>query len=77
MGCYDSVNFMCLRCLDVTLEAQSRAGQCTLRDINSDDVPLEIAKDLDKQILRCRHCGSVFKIVLKPRITYELTLEKY
>lgn len=66
MGMFDTVVFTCPRC-DSVLEEQSKAGECVLSRHNNDQVPPEIAKDIEGTDVYCDEdgggCGSTFKIV--------------
>jgi hypothetical protein len=62
---YDSVWVDCPDCgAKNSIEFQSKADQCTCADYNKDDVPLEIAKDLNEDGIErtetCPNCHSKF-----------------
>jgi len=63
MGMYDTVIFTCPKCGE-TLTDQSKAGQCLLREFPCDDVPTEIAVDLNGEEIWCQNqeCKASFKI---------------
>ncbi len=63
MGMFDSVLFACPKpeC-DERIEAQSKAGECELRNYSPGEVPMVIAGDLHGEIWHCK-CGTVVKIV--------------
>lgn len=61
MGCYDTVRFRCLRCNQRFTE-QTKAGNCTLTDFDSQDVPLAIAASLVGESVFCPHCSAEFKM---------------
>ncbi len=76
MGCYDSVFFKCPKCGD-RLEAQSKASDCRLRDIDCDKVPIEIADDLNGEPIYCEPCGMRYvmaKLDLPPPKTVHMAL---
>ena len=56
MGMFDSVIIPCAVC-GAPLEFQSKAGDCSLRSFTLDNVPSEIAADLNGQWERCK-CGA-------------------
>lgn len=62
MGMFDTVVFTCPRC-DAQLEAQSKAGKCSLRTINSYEVPIAIAGDLKGESVWCEECQRSWTIV--------------
>lgn len=62
MGMYDSVIFPCPHC-DGEVEAQSKAGECSLRRIEHWKVPKLIAEDIVGQEVRCLDgCKKDFQI---------------
>lgn len=66
MGCYDSVVVKCPRCGN-TLEYQSKADMCLMRELTVDCVPAAIAADLDGEIHDCK-CGSRIMLRCPPDI---------
>lgn len=61
MGMYDEVVFTCPKC-DGHITEQSKAGACSLVTYQSDDVPTQIAVDLNGETVWCQNCGANFKI---------------
>ncbi len=57
---FDTVHFKCKKCGE-DVEVQSKAGECLLLDYNSDNIPNNIAEDIDGEYHKCQ-CGEVFKI---------------
>jgi hypothetical protein len=64
MGMYDSVVAHC-PCCGKVLEFQSKAGDCLLRGFHLDEVPRQIAFDLDGSVTRCS-CGQYIRICVVP-----------
>lgn len=62
MGMFDSVWFECPQCLERLVEVQSKAGECVLRDIPSEEVPLGIADDILGETASCHKCGRSWKV---------------
>lgn len=60
MGLFDSVYVNCPKC-DHRLDFQSKAGQCSMLEYETDAVPVSIVGDLDGSIEVCK-CGSKVKI---------------
>ena len=63
MGMFDSIWFECPQCTEM-IEVQSKMGDCVLKDISSDAVPLGIADDILGEQAYCHKCGSVWKVAL-------------
>jgi len=57
MGIYDSLYVSCPRCHN-TIEYQSKAGDCVLARYSVQNVPPDIAGDLDGEPASCKGCGS-------------------
>ena len=55
MGCYDSVIVRC-EC-GGSVEFQSKAGDCSLKQYYPDEVPPEIAADIMGDVEFCEDCG--------------------
>ena len=51
---FDTVWFDCPKCGQRTVDAQSKAGECVLADIDGSAVPLAIAADIEGQTVYCR-----------------------
>lgn len=64
MGMYDTVHFHCPSC-GADMHTQSKAGECMLRDYQADEVPVDIARDLVREVLYC-DCGTGCQIVEIP-----------
>ncbi|MHA2066687.1 MAG: hypothetical protein ACXABY_20130 [Candidatus Thorarchaeota archaeon] len=63
MGVFDSVRFDCPNCkAEKAIEAQSKAGECSLRLFDPRNVPVEIAVDLFNQNVYCYQCNHTYKI---------------
>lgn len=62
MGMFDSVWFSCPRC-DEQIEVQSKAGECVLSSINPNQVPVEIAKDIENEAVYCEKCHRSWTVV--------------
>jgi hypothetical protein len=62
MGCFDSVYVQCPVCSE-QVEFQSKAGECLLDTFFEDDVPVQIALDIEGERDRCPKCGTTFKII--------------
>ena len=61
MGLFDSVLFECPDCSDY-IEVQSKAGECSLTEYPAKAVPVEIAKQLEGNIVCCQYCNKNFTI---------------
>ena len=64
MGMYDTVVFKCPNCNE-DIEEQNKSGDCVLDRFRSDEVPVEIARDMISSYLRCDHCDQTFKMKFK------------
>lgn len=73
MGMFDSVYLKCPEC-GSQVELQSKAGECLLINYSRDNVPLNIAEDLDGRIVTCTN-GHRTIVVKLERKTYTLILE--
>jgi len=58
MGMFDEVNFHCTNCGEI-IEAQSKAGDCSLSTYGIHDMPPAIAADLNGQSFICPKCDKV------------------
>lgn len=56
MGMFDEVCFKCPDC-EFRVNVQSKAGKCDLKSYNSLEVPVEIANDIDGDVIFCENCG--------------------
>lgn len=61
MGMFDSVWFRCPKC-EEDMEAQSKAGECSLIDYRSSSVPESIAKDIAGEWVYCKKCKTSYQI---------------
>ena len=62
MGMFNSVFAHCPSC-DHEVEFQSKTGDCTLAEYNSERVPSHIAIDLHGAIEYCPNCRSQVKLL--------------
>lgn len=62
MGMYDSVIFTCPEC-GGDIEEQSKASYCTLSRYDSKEIPANIARDIEGNIIVCG-CGEEFVVEL-------------
>jgi len=62
MGMFDEVYAKCPACEPGTMEIQSKAGECTLARYPINEVPAEIAVDIDGQYMTCRDCGHCVRV---------------
>lgn len=69
MGMFDTVNFTCPKC-DSIIGVQSKAGDCTLADIPSEAVPIDVAASIVGESVYCDHCDKGWIIVANqaPRV---------
>ena len=76
MGLYDTVIFQCPKCF-MSIEMQSKAGDCHLRDYDCNSVPGEIAQSLVNEYAHCPLCNESFKVVENNEVpkTVKLKLE--
>lgn len=65
MGMFDIVRFTCPRCSGY-LNVQSKVGACVLQEINQDEVPVAIARDIEGKSIWCQHCECDFTVVFLP-----------
>lgn len=68
MGMFDSVYFDCPNC-ETSIEHQSKAGRCFLDVYNNNNVPCEIAVDIENEDVFCDNCQETFKIKADSPIT--------
>lgn len=78
MGMLDSIYAPCPICGKL-IEFQNKAGECTFKKYNYKNVPVEIAKDLDKYgcgyDIEC--CNKKWKLVLmKPIPRVEMVIKE-
>ena len=59
MGLFDSVWFKCPSCGN-EIEAQSKGGECYMRNYRASSVPIDVA--LDAEIYEPCKCGKKYKI---------------
>ncbi len=64
MGMFDSVHAECPGCLH-SVEFQSKAGECVLRDFSLFNAPSEILGDLHNESETCQNCGRVVTIIVE------------
>ena len=68
MGLFDSVYFGCpngceeANGVDVELEVQSKAGECTLASFSPRAVPMAIAADIDGEQVYCYLCKTTWVV---------------
>lgn len=63
MGMFDSVWFNCPSCGERrSIEAQSKAGDCSLHDYETNNVPPKIALDIDGSAVTCSKCNASFTV---------------
>jgi hypothetical protein len=67
MGMFDSVIVCCPKCGE-NLEFQSKAGPCCLRTYTINEVPTEIAADIDGDSEYCSICEDYFIIELETEV---------
>lgn len=60
MGLFNTVVFKCPKCGN-TIEEQTKSGECTLRAVSSESVPIEDVPGLSER-LYCNGCHSTFEI---------------
>lgn len=65
MGMFDSVLLSCPKCHNA-VEFQSKAGKCTLHTYTSNQVPIEIAIDINGDTTVCENCGYVVTASITP-----------
>lgn len=63
MGMYDSVWAICPICNHKN-SFQSKKGDCSLYDYTQDEVPIEIARDLDGEVTVCSSCGNKLQLFI-------------
>lgn len=73
MGMFDSIIFSCPNC-GKELEAQSKAGECTLERFSHKDAPTVIAADCLGDLLVCK-CGKRYEVTT-PFVFLPLTLKE-
>lgn len=61
MGLYDSVLARCPKC-GKDVEFQSKAGARQLNNYSANDVPPQIAEDIEGKASACHFCGEVIKL---------------
>lgn len=73
---YDSVWVTCPVC-NHRNSFQSKKGDCSAYDYRQDEVPIEIARDLDGEAIVCSNCGTKLQLFIpnpKPPETIEMLL---
>jgi len=62
MGMFDGVLVPCPEC-GTPHEAQSKSGDCTLRNFNLGDAPAEVLADINRHApFTCERCGTLFAV---------------
>jgi uncharacterized protein YbaR (Trm112 family) len=59
MGMFDTVFFICPGCKG-DLSTQSKAGDCTLKYISGDMVPVQVAVDIWNDTMYCETCDKTY-----------------
>lgn len=67
MGMFDSVVATCPKC-GCEIEFQSKAGTCNLNRFQLDEVPVEIASNINGELRECENCGEMYRIQIEPVI---------
>jgi len=67
MGMFDSVFYTC-EC-GAFVEWQSKVGHCCLAQYGKNQVPVEIAKDINNDIVRCEKCDRKYIITIRNNIS--------
>ena len=71
MGIYDTVLVPCPKCGGVEY-AQSKSGECELKDYALDDAPLDVLVDVNRHApFQCERCSTVFEVNEKTRKSVE------
>lgn len=75
MGLFDTVYVHCPKCGESDAEFQTKAGQCMMAAYiyGRDEIPPEIALDLNGQSETCYHCGVL--ITFRARVTTEVWID--
>jgi len=73
MGMFDSVIVQCANCNGL-LEFQSKQGACLLEQFLINNVPPEIARDIEGHIEICELCGCENEILISKPI-YNVKME--
>ena len=60
MGMYDTVNFNCPHCNEITSEQFKAREQPLLSTFTFPEVPYEILDNLTQELLTCENCGGTF-----------------
>lgn len=63
MGMFDRVWVNCPVCGERE-DFQSKRGECSLHDYTQYKVPVEIALDLDGEVLACTGCGTKLQLYI-------------
>jgi NMD protein affecting ribosome stability and mRNA decay len=75
MGLFDSVYLACPKC-GLSIEVQSKAGDCLMDSYSSDTVPKRIAVDIDGDDAYCEGCGTSWRVAVKKmKPVYKARLE--
>ena len=77
MGCFDSLYINCPKC-GKKMEWQSKSGPCALFSYKKSNLPMDVAIDLDNQILNCEFCNSnwQFKLFGSKRVKFKIIKTK-
>lgn len=74
MGMFDTVIFDCPTC-GRKLDVQSKAGTCILDSFSQYSVPVEIAIDLENELVYCEKCDLEYKVIPKQEIIKTIEME--
>jgi len=64
MGMFDRIWITCPQC-GTSVEEQSKAGPCSLKDYTLDDAPNSVLGDIIGNSVICPECKSTIKISVK------------
>jgi hypothetical protein len=75
MGMFDTIHVKCPGC-QTTVEVQSKAGKCRLKNYHTGAVPVSIAASLDGTTEDCPSCGVTLKFTayMPPRVVVGVDL---
>jgi len=60
---FDVVWYDCPKC-GKHIDYQTKAGECLLRDIQADRVPLDIASGIQGELIYCTNCNRQWEILV-------------
>lgn len=64
MGMFDTIMAPCPQCGHKN-GVQSKGGECKLAVYELDEVPIDVLSDANRHPMKCKKCGTPYKIAVK------------